>query len=71
MGKRVLVTGAGGYIGRHVVTALCSMGAEVLAVDFRTEGIDNRAKALTGDIFSGSETIYRELGSPDTCLHMA
>ena len=71
MGKRVLVTGAGGYIGRHVVTALCSMGAEVLAVDFRTEGIDNRAKALTGDIFSGSETIYRELGSPDACLHMA
>ena len=67
----VLVTGAGGYIGRHVVSALCDAGAEVVAVDIRTDGIDPRAKALTYDIFNGSPTIYSELGSPDVCLHMA
>ena len=39
MGKRILVTGAGGYIGRHVVSALCDKGAEVLTVDFRTDEI--------------------------------
>ena len=71
MAKKVLVTGAGGYIGRHVVTALCDAGAEVIAVDFRVDGIDERAKCITYDIFSGSSTIYQDLGCPDACLHMA
>lgn len=71
MSKKVLVTGGGGYIGRHVVSTLCNAGAEVIAVDFRTDGIDLRAKSLTYDIFNGSERIFEELGSPDVCLHMA
>lgn len=71
MSKRVLVTGACGYIGRHVVTALCDAGAEVTAVDFRAAEVDPRAKLLIRDLFDGSKTIYQELGSPDACLHMA
>lgn len=71
MSKKILVTGAGGYIGRHVVTALCDMGADVIAVDFRTEGIDPRASILSFDIFNGSADIYNELGCPDACVHMA
>lgn len=71
MGKKVLVTGAGGYIGRHVVTALCESGADVTAVDFRADGIDSRAQCMAYDIFNGSPDIYRDLGSPDACLHMA
>lgn len=71
MRKKVAVTGAGGYIGRHVVSALCNMGAEVIAVDRITTGIDPRAKAMTLDIFSGSKDIFEELGRPDACLHMA
>ena len=71
MSKKVLVTGAGGYIGRHVVTALCDMGAEVTAVDFRTEGIDHRAHILSHDIFSGNPNLFADLGSPDACVHMA
>ncbi len=71
MAKKVLVTGAGGYIGRHVVSALCDLGAEVTAVDFHTDGIDSRAKVISYDIFNRSADIYQELGSPDACLHMA
>lgn len=68
---KVLVTGAGGYIGRHVVTALCDLGADVTAADMRTDGIDERAAKLSCDLFCGEKDIYQNLGAPDVCLHMA
>lgn len=71
MHRKIAVTGAGGYIGRHVVKELCDMGAEVTAVDFVTDGIDSRAKAVSFNIFSGGSNLFEELGSPDACLHMA
>lgn len=71
MNKKIVVTGAGGYIGRHVVSELCSLGAEVIAVDFKTHGIDKRAKVISSDIFNGSTGIFEELGCADACLHMA
>lgn len=71
MQKKVLITGGGGYIGRHVVTAILDTGAKVIACDVCTEGIDQRATRLSLDIFSGDEDIFRSLGSPDICLHMA
>lgn len=71
MSNCVLVTGAGGYIGRFVVKELCDKGLDVIAADIRTDGIDSRASALNENIFNGSETIFKELGSPDICIHMA
>ena len=71
MKKRVLVTGAGGYIGRHVTKALGDTGAEVLVINHHTEDVDIRAKRIDADIFSGSENIYEEVGSPDICVHLA
>lgn len=71
MAKKVLVTGGDGYIGRHVVSALCDSGADVTVADFRVDGIDPRAKRVTYDIFNDSPDVYQELGSPDACLHMA
>lgn len=69
--KRILVTGAGGYIGRHVVQSLLNLGVEVIATDQATDNIDKRAKIVKQDIFSGSDKIFDELGCPDVCLHMA
>ncbi|WP_392399606.1 NAD-dependent epimerase/dehydratase family protein [Actinotignum urinale] len=69
--KTVLVTGAGGYIGRHVVSYLADKGVNVTVVDFKVDGVDPRAQVVSADIFSGKEDIYDQLGRPDVVIHMA
>ena len=44
MAKKVLVTGAAGYIGQAAVKSLLDRGAQVTAVDVRQENIDPRAE---------------------------
>ncbi|WP_026459625.1 NAD-dependent epimerase/dehydratase family protein [Schaalia suimastitidis] len=71
MRKSVLVTGAGGYIGRHVVAKLLDRGVQVRAVDLRFDGVDPRAERLVLDVFSGASDIYEQMGRPDVVVHMA
>lgn len=68
---KVLVTGANGYIGRHVVKELLDQGYNVDACDFRFDGIDERANKVNISIFSGEKDIYNKLGQPDICIHLA
>lgn len=69
---KVLITGANGYIGRHVVKELLDNGADVIACDLATDDVDKRAKCMCFNLFSLPEgNIYEQLGSPDICLHMA
>lgn len=71
MAKKILVTGAGGYIGRHVVSALLDAGQDVIASDLRLDGVDERATKVQANIFEPNDNLFEELGAPDACLHMA
>lgn len=69
---KVLVTGANGYIGRHVVKSLLEEGHEVIACDIKLDDVDPRAKRIENNIFEPIEgNVYEKLGIPDVCLHMA
>ncbi len=72
MNKKILVTGANGYIGRHVVKALLDKGCFVIACDVNTDDVDARAKKIVFNLFNlPKDNLFEQLGSPDVCLHMA
>lgn len=70
---KILVTGANGYIGRHVVNALLDKGADVIACDLVVDEVDNRAERVSMNLFDLPDeiNIFEHLGTPDVCLHMA
>ncbi|MST88208.1 NAD(P)-dependent oxidoreductase [Sharpea azabuensis] len=68
---KILVTGANGYIGRHIVKYLLDHDHEVIAADLRYDKVDERAKRSHENIFSGDKDIYNKLGQPDVCIHLA
>jgi dTDP-6-deoxy-L-talose 4-dehydrogenase (NAD+) len=68
---KVLVTGANGYIGRHIVKELLDEGCDVIAADVRYDNVDERASRTDVSIFSDNENIFHEIGEPDVCIHAA
>ena len=69
---KILVTGADGCIGRHIVNNLLDLGHEVIAVDIHTDDINDKAEKKKLNLFTADLTnVYTSLGSPDVCLHMA
>lgn len=69
---KILVTGANGYIGSHVVSALLDKGCDVVACDIATNDVDKRAQIVKMNLFSEEYTdIFNRLGGPNVCLHLA
>ncbi len=67
---KILVTGANGYLGQGIVSALLDDGAEVVAADRKTDRVDGRAQAFECDLYS-IEDPYHYFGCPDALLHLA
>lgn len=73
--KRVLVTGAGGFIGRHLVADQLRRGREVVAVDVHTEALatlvgEPGLKIVQGD-FRDEELMGPQLKDVEVCFHLA
>lgn len=67
---KVIVTGAGGYIGRHVVDTLLERGTEVIAVDVAFKDFLTGAVQIVGDILH-DESVVKDLPVADACVHLA
>ncbi len=64
---KAAVTGATGFIGRHVVAALAAAGAETVEVGRSVEG----ANAVRLDIHDAPADAFVKMGSPDVVIHLA
>ena len=71
---KVLVTGAGGYVGRHVVQALCQRGHQVRAIDIRPLHVADlgwnglAVDLVQGDLCGSGDVAVRGM---DAVIHLA
>ena len=65
--KKVLITGAGGFIGRHLVNALDDTDYEVFTLDLKSAG----SKGLSFDISTGDLAPIFSRVNPDVVVHLA
>ncbi len=74
MRKRVAVTGASGFVGRHVLAEFARIGTEVVAVT-RNGGslrdLPATIRVVEMDIESSGDGCFDRLGRPDVLLHLA
>jgi UDP-glucose 4-epimerase len=69
-GRRVLVTGGSGFIGRHVVSALTEAGASVRVIDLQPHP-DSAVEIVLGDIADGDAVTRALSGGVDAIVHLA
>lgn len=71
---KVAVTGASGFIGRHVLTDLLGHGVEIIAVTrdaTRLVGLSENVRIVEMDIARPPTDCYEQMGCPDALIHLA
>lgn len=70
--KTIVVTGANGYIGRHVLARLSDLDAEVVAIDVVEPDHHAADRWIIADLFDPSFSFESHFASaPDVVLHLA
>lgn len=71
-GKKVLVTGAGGFLGQHLLPALSKSGASVTAFVHRSipAGLPSEIGLIKGDC-GNAEDVAAAIAGKDIVIHMA
>ncbi|MBR2922357.1 MAG: NAD-dependent epimerase/dehydratase family protein [Alphaproteobacteria bacterium] len=69
---KILITGANGYIGQHVVDKALQKNHEVVCVDLMPFS-NNKIQSIKMNFLekAGDPSLYNILGSPDVIIHMA
>lgn len=67
---KILVTGANGYLGQGIVRSILNNGHCVVATDFNTQFVDERAERIACTLFE-VDNPYSFFGEPDVLLHLA
>jgi len=70
-GRGIIVTGASGGIGKPVAQAFAAAGARVMAVDLRTEAVDELVASLDGSGHVGVATDLTDLAGHDALIERA
>lgn len=71
---RVLLTGATGFIGRHVLASLRKKGLEVAVLTrdaSRFDSLGSSLKVVQADIGASDSDLFQRLGAPDVLIHLA
>lgn len=71
---KIAVTGASGFIGRHVLTALLEHEVEVVAVTrdaARLAGLSEAVRIVEMDIAHPAPDCFEQMGCPDVLIHLA
>jgi D-erythronate 2-dehydrogenase len=67
----ILVTGAGGFVGRELVARLMARGEAVVGVDTQSAGFPSGAKAIVGDLGDPAVRAAALAGGCDALVHLA
>ena len=67
----VVVTGAGGFVGRELVWQLLDQGHQVIAIDTAAAGIPRGAQVVAGDLGDGAVRASALAKGCDALIHLA
>ena len=68
---RIVVTGAGGFVGREIVNRLVARGDTVVALDSAVGGIPTGAHVVAGDLGEFEVRARALAGGLDALIHLA